>query len=84
MVWFFSFPPRHFIPSFLGGKKFPKFPEKNEFPGSFPPEVVWLGQGKADSPSVGRAGRSGDAEPGSPKFEGIDAFFFKGWLLYNG
>eukprot|EP00931_Biecheleriopsis_adriatica_P021663 TRINITY_DN14106_c0_g1_i5.p1 TRINITY_DN14106_c0_g1~~TRINITY_DN14106_c0_g1_i5.p1 ORF type:complete len:612 (-),score=108.42 TRINITY_DN14106_c0_g1_i5:73-1908(-) len=24
--------------------------------------VVWLGQGKADSPSVGRAGRSGDAE----------------------
>eukprot|EP00435_Cladocopium_sp_Y103_P015612 s1012_g3.t2 len=24
--------------------------------------VVWLGQGKADSPSTGRAGRSGDAE----------------------
>merc|ERR1712232_406717 len=24
--------------------------------------VTWLGQGKADSPSVGRAGRSGDAE----------------------
>ncbi|CAJ1339419.1 unnamed protein product [Effrenium voratum] len=24
--------------------------------------VVWLGQGKADSPAVGRAGRSGDAE----------------------
>eukprot|EP00933_Yihiella_yeosuensis_P043044 TRINITY_DN37761_c0_g1_i1.p1 TRINITY_DN37761_c0_g1~~TRINITY_DN37761_c0_g1_i1.p1 ORF type:complete len:811 (+),score=145.95 TRINITY_DN37761_c0_g1_i1:34-2466(+) len=24
--------------------------------------VVWLGQGKADSPTVGRAGRSGDAE----------------------
>ncbi|CAK9021591.1 unnamed protein product [Durusdinium trenchii] len=24
--------------------------------------VVWLGQGKADSPSIGRAGRSGDAE----------------------
>lgn len=24
--------------------------------------VVWLGHGKADSPSVGRAGRSGDAE----------------------
>lgn len=24
--------------------------------------MVWLGQGKADSPAVGRAGRSGDAE----------------------
>jgi len=24
--------------------------------------IVWLGQGKADSPSAGRAGRSGDAE----------------------
>ena len=29
---------------------------------SQPPQVVWLGQGKADSPSTGRAGRSGDAE----------------------
>ena len=30
-------------------------------------QVVWLGQGKADSPSIGRAGRSGDAELGEPR-----------------
>ena len=40
------------------------------------PQVVWLGQGKADSPSTGRAGRSGDAEClGEPRRAGEGQVF---------